>query len=84
MKVGLPLMKNVLIPLAKSVLTLLKLTAAASATGEVIKLNIQGSGIISNKETKDIVKIVKYGVCLSQGFRLRNGKTRNYLIQELN
>ena len=43
-KVGLPLMKNVLTSLAKSVLTLLKLTAAASATGEVTQLNIEDQG----------------------------------------
>ena len=36
MKVGLPLMKNVLTPLAKSVLTTLGLTAATSVTDKKI------------------------------------------------
>ena len=37
MKAGLSLIRNVLTPLAKSVLILLGLTASASATYEVIK-----------------------------------------------
>ena len=36
-KVGLPLMKNVLQPLSKSVLKMLRLTVAASATDERIR-----------------------------------------------
>ena len=61
---GLPLMKNVLTPLAKSVLVPLRLTAPASATDAAIKKKILGSGttaqIISNEEMKDIMKKVKY------------------------
>ena len=44
MKLGLPLMKNVLMLLAKSVLVLLGLTAAASATGAGIYKKISRSG----------------------------------------
>ena len=51
-KTGLPLMKNVIKPLAKSVLILLGLTAAASAADAGIHKKILGSGtttlIISN------------------------------------
>ena len=53
--VGLPLMKTVLTPLAKSVLIPLGLTAAASATDAAIQKKIYGSGITavitSNEET---------------------------------
>ena len=63
LKTGLPLMKNVLKPLAKSVLVPLGLTAAASATDSAIQKNIFGSGmttlIISNEKMNDIMKIVK-------------------------
>ena len=56
-------MKNVLTPLAKSVLIPLGLTAAASATDAAIQKKIYGSGatelIISNEEMEDIMKIVK-------------------------
>ena len=56
-------MKNVLKPLAKSVLIPLGLTAAVSATDAVIQKKIFGSGIttliISNKEMNDIMKIIK-------------------------
>ena len=56
MKVGLPLMKNVLTSLAKSVLIVLVSTAAASATDTAIQKKICGSGmttlIISIKEMK--------------------------------
>ena len=63
LKTGLPLIKNVIKPLAKSVLIPLGLTAAASATDVGIYKKILGSGntttlIISNDEMKDI-KIVK-------------------------
>ena len=64
LKTGLPLMKNVIKPLAKSVLIPLGLTAAASAADAGIHKKILGSGnttlIISNDEMKDIIKIVKY------------------------
>ena len=63
LKTGLPLMKNVIKPLAKSVLIPLGLTAAASAADAGIHKKILGSGnttlIISNNEIEDIIKIVK-------------------------
>ena len=64
LRTGLPLMKSVIKPLAKSVLVLLGLTAAASAEDVGIHKNILGSGhntilIISNDEMEDIQKIVK-------------------------
>ena len=64
LKTGLPLIKNVGKPLAKSVLIPLGLTAAASAADAGIHKKILGSGnmttlIISNNEIEDIIKIVK-------------------------
>ena len=63
MTTGLPLIKNVLALLAKSVLIPLGLTSSASATDAVIQKKIAGSGtaslIMSNKEMEDIMKIVK-------------------------
>ena len=63
LKAGLPLMKNLLKPLAKSVLISLGLTVAASATDAVIHKKMFGSGmtmlIILNEEMNDIMKIVK-------------------------
>ena len=66
LKTGLPLMKSVIKPLAKSVLLQLGLTAAASAADAGIHKKILGSGhnnnttlIISNDEMDDISKIVK-------------------------
>ena len=62
---GLPLMKSVIKPLAKSVLIPLGLTAAVSAADAGIHKNILGSGhnnttlIISNDEMDDILKIDK-------------------------
>ena len=63
-KTGLPLIKNVIKPLVKSVLIPLGLTAAASAADAGIHKKILGSGnmttlIISNDEMGDIIKIVK-------------------------
>ena len=63
-KTGLPLIKNVIKPLAKSVLIPLGLTAAASAADGGIHKKIVGSGstttlIISNDEINGIIKIVK-------------------------
>ena len=56
-------MKNVIKPLAKSVLIPLELTAAASAADVGIHKKILGSGnttlIISNEEMNDIMKIVQ-------------------------
>ena len=63
LKTGLPLIKNVIKPLAKSVLIPLGLTAAASAADAGIQKQILGSGnttlIISNKDIEDLIKIVK-------------------------
>ena len=66
LKTGLPLIKSVIKPLAKSVLILLGLTAAASAADAGIHKKILGSGhnnnttlIISNDGMDDILKIVK-------------------------
>ena len=62
LKTGLPLMKNVIKPLAKSVLIPLGLTAAASATDAAIH-KMFGSTLttltISNEEMNDIMKIGK-------------------------
>ena len=56
-------MKNVLTPLAKSVLIPLGLTTAASATQAAIQKKIYGSGmtilIISNEKMKYFMKTVK-------------------------
>ena len=71
LKTGLPLIKNIIKPLAKSVLIPLGLSAAASAADSGIHKRILGSGsrhsssvshttlIISNDELEDITKIVK-------------------------
>ena len=64
-KTGLPLIKNVIKTLAKSVLIPLGLTAAAAAADAGIHKKILGSGhnnttlIISNDEINDIIKIIK-------------------------
>ena len=59
----MPLIVNVLKPLAKSVLIPLGLTAAPSATDAAIHKKMFGSGkttlIISNKEMNNIMKIIK-------------------------
>ena len=63
LKTRLPLIKNVIRLLAKSVLIPLGLTAAASAADAGIHKKILGSGnttlIISNEERNDIIKIVQ-------------------------
>ena len=72
LKTGLPLTKNIITPLAKSVLIPLGLTAAASAADAEIHKKMLGSGqdhsssashnttlIISNKDMDDLIKIVK-------------------------
>ena len=73
LKTGLPLTKNVIKPLAKSVLIPLGLTAAASAADARIHKKMLGSArhqsssashnmttlIISNNKIEDIIKIVK-------------------------
>ena len=66
LKTGLPLIKNVIKPLAKSVLIPLGLTATASAADAEIHKKVLESGhnnttlIISNDEMDDILKIVKF------------------------
>ena len=64
LETGLPLIKSVIKPLAKSVLIPLWITAAASAADARIHKKILGSGnnttlIILNKDMEDLVKIVK-------------------------
>ena len=66
LKTGLPLMKSVIKPLAKSVLIPLGLTGTASAADAGIHKKILGSGnyynatlIISNDEMDDILKTIK-------------------------
>ena len=64
LKTGLPLISNMIKPLAKSVLIPLGLTAAASAADAGIHKKILGSGnmttlIISIDEIHDIIKMVK-------------------------
>ena len=63
LKIGLPLIKNVIKPLAKSVLIPLGLTAAASAADAGIQKKILGFGtttlIISNDEMYDVMKVVQ-------------------------
>ena len=64
LRTGLPLIKNVIKPLAKSVLIPLGLTAASAAADAGIHKKILKSGhnttlIISNDEIQDIIKIVK-------------------------
>ena len=63
LKTGLPLVKNVIKPLAKSVSIPLGLTAAASATEPAIQKKMFGSAttalILPNKEMGNIMKIAK-------------------------
>ena len=63
LKTGLPLIKNVITPLAESVLIPLGLTAGASAADAGIHQKILGLGntalIISNNEIEDLIKTVK-------------------------
>ena len=58
----MPLIENVIKPLAKSVLIPLQLTAAVSATEAAIHMKMFGSGmttmIISNEEINNIMKII--------------------------
>ena len=63
LKAGLPLIKNVIKSLVKSVLIPLGLTAATSAADAGIHKKILGSGnttfVISNEEMNDVIKIVE-------------------------
>ena len=84
LKTGLPLIKNVIKTLVKSVLIPLGLTAAASAADAGIHRKIIGPGnhhsssaskttiIISNNEIEDMIKIVK---SLEDSGLLLNGVT---------
>ena len=81
---GLPLMKNVLQPLAKSLLIPIGLAAAASAAGAGIHKKILGSGhnttlIISNNEIEEIIKIVEDSELLLKGvkqFKMKQKKQK--------
>ena len=74
LKIGLPLMKNVLKPLAKSILIPLSLTPAVLAIDRDIHEKIFGLGttvlIVLNEEMNDIMKIVKspeqYGLLIKE------------------
>ena len=63
LKTGLPLIKNVITPLDKSVLISLELWAVASAADAGIHKKILWSGnttlIISNKDMGDLIKMIK-------------------------
>ena len=63
LKTGLPLIKNVIKPLVKSVLITLDLTAGALAADAGIHKKVLGSSnttlIISNEEINDVIKIVQ-------------------------
>ena len=66
LKAGLPLIKNMINPLAKSIFIPIGLTAAASVADARIHKKILGSGhnntttlIISNNEMEDIIKVGK-------------------------
>ena len=86
LKTGLPLTKNVIKRLAKSVLIPLGSTAAASAADAGIYKKILGSGnnnnittlIISNNEIEDIIKIVK---SLEDSGLLLKGVTKTVQIE---
>ena len=62
-RLALPLIKNVLTPYAKNILVKLGLKSEGLATNAAIQKKVFRSGmtasIISNKEMKDIIKIVK-------------------------
>ena len=85
LKTGLPLIKNVITPLAKSVLIPLGLTAAAAADAGVHK-KILGSGnttlIISNKDMEGLVKIVN--LLEDSGLLLKgvNGAVQNEIKEQ--
>ena len=63
LKTGLPLIGNVMKPLAESVLIPLRLTAEAAATDATIHKTMFGSGfttlVISNEKMEDVIEIVK-------------------------
>ena len=61
LEIGLPLIKNVLKPLAKSILITLGLTATVPSTDVAVHKKMFGSGtttlLVSNEEMNDIMKI---------------------------
>ena len=73
-KIGLPLIRNILKLLAKNVLIPLQLIAAASAADATIHKKMFGSGvtalIISNVKMNDVMKIVK---CLEESGLVMKG-----------
>ena len=92
LKTGLPLMKNVIKPLAKSFLVPLGLTSAASAADAGIHKRILGLGtttlIILNDKMIDIIKTVKFiedsgfllkGVSQTIQIKLKN-KKEDFLV----
>ena len=74
-------MKNVLIPLAKSILIPLGLEAAAPATDASFQKKIYGPGmttlIILNEEMDDILKIVQYPKEVGLSLKLINWTIEN-------
>ena len=77
LKTGLPLIKNLITPLATSVLIPLGLTPAVSAADAGIHKKLVGSGnnvtlIISNNEMEDLIKLIK---SLEDSGLLLNGVT---------
>ena len=81
LKTGLPLIRNILKPLAKTVLMPLGLTAAGKATDAAIHKKMSGSGettlMNSNEEMIDIIKIIRslkeYGLSIKDiGKAIRN------------
>ena len=80
LKTGLPLIKNVIKPLAKSFLIPLGLTASASAADIGIHKKILGSGtttlILSNEEMNDIIKVAQ---ALEDSNILRKGVTKTII-----
>ena len=75
MAAGLPLMKDTLIPLAKSVLLPLGITAAALETDAATQKNILGFGMttlkISNEEMEDIKNHVYWEMVLVKQLKMK-------------
>ena len=88
MTTALPLMKNKLILLTKSVLVPLGLTAAASATDKAIKKKFFEWGmttlVFSNKNLNDVTKLVKYlqesGLLIKGVSEITKGWISSYVI----
>ena len=90
LKTGLPLMKNVLETLAKSVLIPLRLIAAASAADAAIHkrcldwVQQHTTLIISNEEMNDIMKIVKLLEKTVLSIKGVSGATQNEIKEQKN